>query len=104
MFSENLVSLRYTATGSHIGEEHNGIKPTKKRGEWTGAGNFITDKETGKIQQWWKDWDKNQSKYSYISTIPLNYSIMDLKLTGHLVWSQLGWSRWSTEEDRVDFV
>jgi len=71
---ENLVSLRYMATGSHIGEEHNGIKPTGRRGEWSGAGNFIMDEESGLIKHWWKDWDKMQ------------------------MWKQLGWVRPNNDE------
>ena len=59
---ENFVSLRYTATGSHIGGEHNGIAPTKRKAQWTAAGNFVLDEKTGLIQHWWKDWDKMQSK------------------------------------------
>jgi len=64
-FIENFVSLRYTATGTHDGDDHNGIKATHKEGEWTGAGNFICNEETHKIQQWWKDWDKMQSKLEF---------------------------------------
>lgn len=59
---ENFVSLRYTATGSHVGGPHNGIQPTKRKAQWTAAGNFIMDEETGLIKHWWKDWDKMQSK------------------------------------------
>lgn len=64
---ENFVSLRYTATGSHIGTAHNGIPPTQRKAQWTAAGNFVIDNTTGKIQHWWKDWDKMQ------------------------MWKQLGW-------------
>ncbi|MCJ1249033.1 hypothetical protein MMC30_006255 [Trapelia coarctata] len=71
---ENLVSLRYEATGSHIGEDHNGIKPTKRRGHWSGAGNFVMDEETGLIAHWWKDWDKMQ------------------------MWKQLGWVKPNNDE------
>lgn len=71
---ENLVSLRYEATGSHIGEPHNGIKPTECRGHWSGAGNFIMDEKTGLIAHWWKDWDKMQ------------------------MWKQLGWVRPNNDE------
>ncbi|MCJ1284973.1 hypothetical protein MMC26_004310 [Xylographa opegraphella] len=56
--SENLVSLRYEATGSHVGDAHNGIEPTRKSARWSGAGNFVMDEETGLIGRWWKDWDK----------------------------------------------
>ena len=55
------MSLRYTATGSHIGGDHNGIPATKRRARWTAAGNFVIDEETGLIKHWWKDWDKMQS-------------------------------------------
>jgi len=75
---ENFVSLRYTATGSHIGEDHSGIKPTKRRGQWSGSGNFILDEQSGLIKHWWKDWDKMQ------------------------MWKQLGWVR--PENDEVEFV
>lgn len=60
---ENFVSLRYTATGSHIGTAHNGIPPTQRKAQWTAAGSFVIDNTTGKIQHWWKDWDKMQSAY-----------------------------------------
>lgn len=60
---ENFVSLRYTATGSHIGTAHNGIPPTRRKAQWTAAGNFVIDNTTGKIQHWWKDWDKMQSAH-----------------------------------------
>jgi len=72
------VSLRYTATGSHIGKEHNGIEATKRRGRWSGSGNFVMDEESGLIEHWWKDWDKMQ------------------------MWKQLGWVR--PENDQVEFV
>ncbi|KAI0343418.1 hypothetical protein BDW22DRAFT_1344461 [Trametopsis cervina] len=58
---ENFVSLRYTATGSHNGGPHNDIRPTGRKAQWTAAGNFVIDEETGKIQHWWKDWDKMQT-------------------------------------------
>ncbi|KAI0090527.1 hypothetical protein BDY19DRAFT_935666 [Irpex rosettiformis] len=75
---ENFVSLRYTATGSHNGGPHNGIQPTGRRAQWTAAGNFIVDEETGKIKHWWKDWDKMQ------------------------MWKQLGWVK--PDNDKVEFV
>lgn len=68
------MSLRYEATGSHIGEDHNGIKPTQRRGHWSGAGNFVMDEKTGLIAHWWKDWDKMQ------------------------MWKQLGWVRPNNDE------
>lgn len=69
LVTENFVSLRYTATGSHNGGPHNGIPPTRRKAQWTAAGNFIIDEETGLIQHWWKDWDKMQSAFlSCIST------------------------------------
>ncbi|KAK4990996.1 hypothetical protein LTR66_006648 [Elasticomyces elasticus] len=71
---ENLVSLRYEATGSHTGEDHNGIKATGRRGNWSGSGNFVMDEKTGKIAHWWKDWDKMQ------------------------MWKQLGWVRPNNDE------
>ncbi|KAI9661184.1 MAG: hypothetical protein M1821_009511 [Bathelium mastoideum] len=69
----NFVALRYTATGSHIGEPHNGIKATQRRGQWTAAGNFLLDDE-GRITHWWKDWDKMQ------------------------MWKGLGWVRPNNDE------
>ncbi|KAA1476533.1 NTF2-like protein [Dentipellis sp. KUC8613] len=75
---ENFVSLRYTATGSHIGAAHNGIPPTRRKAQWTAAGNFIIDEETGLIQHWWKDWDKMQ------------------------MWKQLGWVL--PDNDKVEFA
>ncbi|KAK7691381.1 hypothetical protein QCA50_004780 [Cerrena zonata] len=63
----NFVSLRYTARGSHNGGPHNGIPATGNSAEWTAAGNFVIDEETGKIKHWWKDWDKMR------------------------MWKQLGW-------------
>jgi len=75
---ENLISLRYEATGSHVGEPHNGIEPTGKRARWSGAGSFVMDEETGLIKQWWKDWDKM------------------------LMWRGLGWVRGMDGE--VEFV
>jgi len=75
---ENFVSLRYTATGSHIGEPHNGIPATKRKAQWTAAGNFVIDEETGLIKHWWKDWDKMQ------------------------MWKQLGWVK--PDNDVVEFA
>ncbi|KAI0795289.1 hypothetical protein BC629DRAFT_1439566 [Irpex lacteus] len=63
------------ATGSHNGGPHNGIQPTGRRAQWTAAGNFIVDEETGKIKHWWKDWDKMQ------------------------MWKQLGWVK--PDNDKV---
>ena len=62
--TENFVSLRYTARGSHIGAPHNGIPLTGRRAQWTAVGNFMIDEKTGRIQHWWKDWDKMQSTLS----------------------------------------
>ncbi|KAJ3489836.1 hypothetical protein NLI96_g1859 [Meripilus lineatus] len=75
---ENFVSLRYTATGSHNGTDHNGIPPTGRRAQWTAAGNFVIDEETGLIKHWWKDWDKMR------------------------MWKQLGWVR--PDNDATEFV
>jgi predicted ester cyclase len=75
---ENFVSLRYTATGSHVGKPHNGIEPTKRKAQWTAAGNFILDEQTGLIKHWWKDWDKMQ------------------------MWKQLGWVK--PNNDEVEFA
>ena len=59
------VLLRYSAEGSHCGEPHNGIEPTKRHAKWTASAIFeIRD---GKIYGFIKDWDK------------LN------------MWKQLGW-------------
>lgn len=63
-YAENFVSLRYTATGAHVGTPHNGIPATGRRAQWTAAGNFVLDNDgTGppKIRHWLKDWDKMQS-------------------------------------------
>jgi hypothetical protein len=62
MAIENFVSLRYEATGSHVGEDHNRIKPTKRRGHWSGAGKFVMDEKTGITAHWWKDWNKMQMR------------------------------------------
>ncbi|KAL4246235.1 NTF2-like domain superfamily protein [Abortiporus biennis] len=75
---ENFVSLRYTATGSHIGAPHNGIAPTGRKAQWTAAGNFVVDEESGLIKHWWKDWDKMR------------------------MWKQLGWVR--PNNDTVEFA
>ncbi|KAI0073587.1 hypothetical protein K474DRAFT_1603134 [Panus rudis PR-1116 ss-1] len=75
---ENFVSLRYTATGSHIGAAHNGIEATRRRAEWTAAGNFVLDEQSGKIKHWWKDWDKMR------------------------MWKQLGWVK--PDNDAVEFA
>ncbi|TCD66233.1 hypothetical protein EIP91_001636 [Steccherinum ochraceum] len=75
---ENFVSLRYTATGSHIGGPHNGIQATKRKAQWTAAGNFVIDEKSGLIQHWWKDWDKMQ------------------------MWKQLGWVK--PDNDKVEFA
>jgi len=75
---ENFVSLRYTATGSHIGEPHNGIPATQRKAQWTAAGNFVIDDRSGLIKHWWKDWDKMR------------------------MWKQLGWVR--PDNDSVEFA
>ncbi|TFY75726.1 hypothetical protein EWM64_g8284 [Hericium alpestre] len=75
---ENFVSLRYTATGSHIGAPHGGIPATKLKAQWTAAGTFVIDEQTGLIQHWWKDWDKMQ------------------------MWKQLGWVK--PDNDKVEFA
>ena len=61
------VLLRYTATGSHCGEAHNGIKPSGKRAKWTAAAIF--EVRDGKVYSFTKEWDK------------LN------------MWKQLGWMK-----------
>jgi predicted ester cyclase len=50
------VCLRYTASGSHCGEPHNGIKATGKKATWHAAAIFEVD--NGKITGWTKEWDK----------------------------------------------
>ncbi|KAI9699523.1 MAG: hypothetical protein M1820_007154 [Bogoriella megaspora] len=70
---ESFVSLRYTATGSHVGTAHNGIEPTQRKAQWTAAGNFVLD-DQGLITHWWKDWDKMQ------------------------MWKKLGWVRPNNDE------
>ncbi|KAF7798965.1 hypothetical protein EIP86_010194 [Pleurotus ostreatoroseus] len=75
---ENFVSLRYTATGSHSGEPFNGIPTTGRKAQWTAAGNFVLDENSGLIQHWWKDWDKMQ------------------------MWKQLGWVK--PDNDKVEFA
>ncbi|EIM79711.1 uncharacterized protein STEHIDRAFT_116405 [Stereum hirsutum FP-91666 SS1] len=63
---ENFVSLRYTATGSHVGAPHNDIRPTGRRAQWTACGNFVLDNfntaagEKSRIRKWLKGWDKTQ--------------------------------------------
>lgn len=50
------VALRYSATGSHCGGEHNGVQPTGKRATWTAAAMF--EVREGKIVSFVKEWDK----------------------------------------------
>jgi predicted ester cyclase len=68
VFAKNgLVLLRYSASGSHCGEPHNGIEASGKKAKWHAAAIF--EVEGGKIRGWRKEWDK-----------------VDM-------WSQLGWMR-----------
>lgn len=50
------VSLRYTAEGSHSGEPHGEIPPTRRKARWSAAGLFRV--EEGKLAQFTKEWDK----------------------------------------------
>jgi predicted ester cyclase len=59
------VLLRYSAEGSHCGEDHNGIKATGRKAMWSASAIF--EVRNGKIQSFIKEWDK------------LN------------MWKQLGW-------------
>ena len=61
------VLLRYSASGSHCGEPHNGIEKTGNKAAWHAAAIF--EVEGGKIKGWFKEWDK------------LN------------MWKQLGWMK-----------
>jgi hypothetical protein len=57
--SENYVSLRYSAQGTHTGAPHADIEPTGNKADWTAQGSFfMTDHH--KIAHWYKDWDKMQ--------------------------------------------
>ncbi|KAI0698235.1 hypothetical protein BC835DRAFT_1269205 [Cytidiella melzeri] len=96
---ENFVSLRYTATGSHNGGPHNDIQPTQRKAQWTAAGNFVIDEETGKIQHWWKDWDKMQSIFTSLND--LSVRLMGCAVAS-AVWKQLGWVK--PDNDNVQFA
>lgn len=61
------VLLRYTAEGSHCGEQHNGIKASGRKARWSAAAIF--EIEEGKVKSFTKDWDKL------------------------LMWKQLGWMK-----------
>jgi hypothetical protein len=61
------VCLRYSASGSHCGESHNGIEASGNKASWHAAAIF--EVEGGKIKGWTKEWDK-----------------LDM-------WKQLGWMR-----------
>ena len=50
------VCLRYSASGSHCGEPHNGIEASGKKAAWHAAAIF--EVEGGKIKGWVKEWDK----------------------------------------------
>ena len=50
------VLLRYSATGSHCGEAHNGIEPSGRRAHW--AASAIFEVEGGKVKSFTKEWDK----------------------------------------------
>lgn len=83
--TENFVSLRYTATGSHVGAPHNGIQPTGRRAQWTACGNFVLDSfnaaagEKPRIRKWLKDWDKMQSEFqSFVPLVADNSSVLAL--------------------------
>ena len=57
LFAKNgHVLLRYSATGSHIGEPHNGIEPTGRRAHWTASAIF--EVRDGKVHSFTKEWDK----------------------------------------------
>ncbi len=50
------VCLRYTAEGSHSGEPHGDIPPTRRKARWTAAALFRI--EDGKLAEFIKEWDK----------------------------------------------
>ncbi|KAI4151980.1 MAG: hypothetical protein LQ340_003166 [Diploschistes diacapsis] len=50
------VLLRYSATGSHAGEPHDGIQPSGKRAHWTASAIF--EVRDGKLASFTKEWDK----------------------------------------------
>ncbi|KAF9700964.1 hypothetical protein EKO04_000751 [Ascochyta lentis] len=50
------VCLRYSASGSHNGEPHNGIEATGNKAAWHAAAIF--EVEHGKIKGWINEWDK----------------------------------------------
>jgi len=50
------VVLRYTATGSHCGEAHNGIACTGRKAQWNASAIFKL--QNGKIIEFIKDWNK----------------------------------------------
>lgn len=97
--SENFVSLRYTATGSHIGAPHNGIEATNRKAEWTAAGNFVIDEKSGLIQHWWKDWDKMRSMFRVLG---YKYKLIDRDALLLSVWKQLGWVK--PDNDKAEFA
>ncbi len=51
-----LVYLRYSASGSHNGEPHNGIEPSGNKAAWHAEAMF--EVQDGKIKGWVKEWDK----------------------------------------------
>jgi hypothetical protein len=50
------VCLRYSAEGSHCGEPHGSIPPTRRKAQWTAAALFRV--EGGKLAEFIKDWNK----------------------------------------------
>jgi predicted ester cyclase len=50
------VCLRYSGSGSHKGELHNGIEATGNKAAWHAAAIF--EVKNGKIKGWIKKWDK----------------------------------------------
>lgn len=53
---DNRVCLRYSAEGSHRGEPHGEIQPTRRRASWDAAAIFRL--ENGKIAEFIEEWNK----------------------------------------------
>ena len=64
VFAKNdMVLLRYSAEGSHLGEPRNGLQASGRKANWTAAAIFELD-EDGKIKGFTKEWEKmNMWKY-----------------------------------------
>ncbi|KAI8817452.1 uncharacterized protein EV422DRAFT_500048, partial [Fimicolochytrium jonesii] len=64
---DNMVLLRYSASGTHKGKPHKDIQPTGRKASWHAAAIF--EVEDGKLKKFVKEWDKL------------------------LMWTQFGWNR-----------